>query len=183
VEFARVALVFLVSLPLRSQEPGRRVDGDETVRREVEPVVRRIYDAGRDPVFLLMKSGVPGFKRSKYAEVAAYVADGELCRIVASTWLPRGKYSVEYYLRQGTLLQVYETLVFDEKEAPARVWRNFMHLPAWERRIYRNGSGGEFVETTGIGEENVPNWEQKLSALDSLRALVEQKRSASGRAR
>jgi hypothetical protein len=124
-----------------------------------------------------MKSGLPGVKRSRCAEVVGYSADGQLSRIVASAWTPRGKYSVEYYLRQGALIHVYETLAFFEEAAPKGAWRNFMRIPAWERRVYLNGSGGVYVQTTGIGGEDAPDADQRRFAVDRLRGLIEQKRS------
>jgi hypothetical protein len=57
--------------------------------------------------------------------------------LVVTAWSKSGKYAVEYHRSpEGTLLFVYETFVYFTEKAPSGCGRNFMGLPAWERRSY-----------------------------------------------
>ena len=121
-----------------------RVAGDPSLRLVVDARTRPIYDGASKPEsprsFLFTTENVLAMADGVGTE-ATGVTSGAGSRLVATVWSKHGKYSVEYYRSEdGTLLFVYETFVYFSERAPSDAWRNFMGLPAWERRSYFNDS-------------------------------------------
>ncbi len=173
-----LAAIIVTALPGPAQESASRVEGNEEVRRQLQPVLRKIYDSAGSPVLLLIKSGLPGVKDSQCAEVMGFTVDRQLSRIVASAWVPSGKYSAEYYLQAGHLLHIYETLTFYADAAPARAWKTFLKVPAWERRIYFKDDAAAYTETVGSGAPPSTDPPQILSTVHNLVALFERRTPA-----
>jgi hypothetical protein len=121
-----------------------RVLGDPSLRAKVEARTRSIYDGASRPEasrrFLFTTHNLLALADAVGTEASATSAStGE--RLVATVWSKAGKYSVEYYRSpEGTLLFAYETFVYFSDKAPSGAWRNFMGLPAWERRSYFDDS-------------------------------------------
>jgi hypothetical protein len=168
-------LGFACTATAQTAEQATRREGDAALRGVVDAELRKIYDAPKEPVFLLMSSSPPGLKGCGNTEVAGYYLSGELVRIVLSSWDPRGKHAFEYFMHAGALLFVYEDFEFFPESAPAGAWKNFKHIPSWERRVYfRNGEAG-YAETTGAGAPSV-SAATLLSSVSELRTLLEQAR-------
>jgi hypothetical protein len=124
-----------------ASEADERRSGDPSFRPKVEARIRSIYDAASRPdasrSFLFTTDNLLAVADGVGTEGTGVKAGSAGGRLVATIWSKQGKYSVEYYRSQeGTLLFVYETFVYFTDKAPSGAWRNFMGLPAWERRSY-----------------------------------------------
>ena len=126
-------------------------EGNIAIRSRVDGELKQIYGSAGARAFLIRRSGLPGISHARDVEVTAYRSGGELRRVVLSGWTDRGKHSSEFFYRDGALIFVYETLVFFEDAAPRDSWRNFMKMPAWERRVYLGERLDYYAETTGSG--------------------------------
>jgi hypothetical protein len=168
-------LGFAYTATAQTSEQATRREGDAALRRVVDAELRKIYDAPKEPVFLLMSSSPPGLKGCGSTEITGYYLSGELVRIVLSSWDSNGKHAFEYYMHAGALLLVYEDFEFFQETAPAGAWKNFKHIPSWERRVYfRNGEVG-YSETTGLGASSL-NAKTLSSSVSELRTLLDQAR-------
>jgi hypothetical protein len=160
---------FLLAAGLAAQS-----EGDPALRTRVDAEARRIYDAPKQPVFLLRSQCPPSLGKCGGTEITGYFLSGELVRIVAATWDPRGRRGLEYFAVSGALAMLYESHEYFEETAPPGAWRNFKRLPSWERRVYfRNGEVG-YTETTGAAPALNPK--NVLSGYNELRSLLEQVR-------
>ena len=151
-----VALTMIAAVSPRAYADGEaKRFGDPSLRTAIESRTRAIYDAANGPaakrVFLLVPDNPLSRAGAHGTEVTGVAAGGDFIRIVASVWTERGKYSIEYYLGEGSLLHVYETFTYFERAAAPGAWRNFMGLPAWERRVYFRGDAIGYAEATGAG--------------------------------
>ena len=123
--------------------------GDSTLKSLMRPEIRAIYEREGDRVFLLTQQNLFDMAGALAIEVQGIYADSQFNRIIATAWTGEGKYSVEYYLDEATLLYTYETFEYFEESAPANAWRNFKGLTAWEKRSYFDEGRIGFVEITG----------------------------------
>jgi hypothetical protein len=159
----------------QTSEQATRREGDAALRGVVDAELRKIYDAPKEPVFLLMSSSPPGLKGCGSTEIVGYYLSGELVRIVLSSWASSGKHALEYYMHAGALLLVYEDFEFFQETAPAGAWKNFKHIPSWERRVYFGNGEAGYAETTGVGASSL-SAATLLSSVSELRTLLEQAR-------
>jgi hypothetical protein len=147
----------VLSQPAVAAGIDERVSGDPSLRPRVEARTRLIYDAASKSdsprTFLLKTDNVLGVADAVGIEATGVSAGSAGARLVATVWSTQGKYAVEYYRSQeGRLLFVYETFVFFADRAPAGAWRNFMGLPAWERRSYFE-DGGSIGYAVSLGKQ------------------------------
>jgi hypothetical protein len=131
-----------------------RTYGDPSLRAAVDTHSHSIYDVADKPdakrISLMTRGNPLSFPGAEGTEATGVLVEGSVGRIVVNVWTKRGRYSVEYYRAQDTLLFVYETFAYFEERAPRHAWRNFMGLAVWERRSYfdeRNRIG--FAESRG----------------------------------
>jgi hypothetical protein len=155
--------------------------GDPSLRAAVDARSRPIYEAAAKPdakrVFLMTLANPLSLPGAQGTEATGVVVEGAFGRIVVKVWTKRGQYSVEYYRTPEALLFVYETFVYFAERAPRRAWRNFMGLPAWERRSYfdeRNRIG--FAEARGKDAPSPGSGGRRLIAqADRVTKLVQER--------
>lgn len=133
-----------------------RTFGDPSLRNALDARAHAIYESANERdarhVFLLTRDNPLSLAGATGTEAVGVFVGGIVARIVASVWTKRGKYSAEYYAGKEGLFFVYESFVFFEGMAPRGAWRNFMGLPAWERRTYfKNDHSVAFAEVRGAG--------------------------------
>jgi len=129
-------LVAMVS-PLTAQTKSpEKTFGDPSVKETILEETREFYGKETAKAFLLTDDDVFEVNGSNTTEIEGSLVGANFVRIVASVSTKRGKYGVEYYLRDGRLVFVYETFEYFAKSAPAGAWENFRHIAAWERRSY-----------------------------------------------
>jgi hypothetical protein len=122
---------------------------DLELKRQIEAENRIVYKDAQTRVFRLANHCPPALK---LCEVTGFYLGDSLRRVVVAGWEDRGRRAAEYYLRDGAVTFIYETLEYLPEQAPTGAWRNFKGLPAWERRAYfRDGKAGH-VETEGSGD-------------------------------
>jgi hypothetical protein len=161
-----VTLALIPAAGTFAEDPQTHTSGDPAVRAAVDIQLQRIYELANGPgvrVELLTKDNPLEVKDALGTELSGSVIGGSEGRIVGTVWTRQGKYSVEFYRDGDKLLMVYETFTYFMESAPPDVWRNFMGLPAWERRIYF-GPRGEvgYAETRG---REAPSPESRQSKL------------------
>jgi hypothetical protein len=110
--------------------------GDRTVEAEIQAQTREFYGKDTARVYLLTSKDVLGADGSCGTELEGSMVGSNLVRVVAFACTARGRYSAEFYLRDGKLLFVYESLEYFAESAPEGAWQNFKHIPTWERRLY-----------------------------------------------
>jgi len=151
---ASTLVTTLVAISCLMQTPPEAIhsEGDASLKPAIDAEAREIYEKSGQPVFLLLRAAPVGLKGYRDLEVTGYYRDGVFKRIVLTAWDAHGKLGLEYYIRSNSVFYIYEDREFYEEAAPKGAWRNFKHIPAWERRIYlRNGDAG-YIESTGLSE-------------------------------
>ena len=159
---------------LGAQETRPRVrDGDSTVAATMDSALRASYAKYRPAAGLLIAGNPLEQPGASGTEVQAFAEDGQVSRIVASTWTPYGKYTVEYYgAHEGPPRFVFESAVYQD-DAPSRpVGRNFWGQPSWERRYYLEGGRVVLTETIGDGATRAASAMAHTRRFTALRALV-----------
>jgi hypothetical protein len=177
--YALAVLLLTISVitPAPAGESELRTYGDPSLRTSMEARTREIYETASAPgsqrIFLMTRSNPMSLKDSRGTEITGTVVGGAISRIVGTVWTKRGKYSVEFYLADKTLVMAYETFTFFEESAPPGAWRNFMGLAAWERRLYFDAhrnigyaeARGLQAPAPGAGGEQLQEQAQRLVQL------------------
>jgi hypothetical protein len=164
----------LFASPLLAQEnvPQHRA-GDSSVVAATYAATRIIYDSSSAPVFSFTRTNVLGIIGATATELQGSFLKGKVSRVVATTWGNAGKYAIEYYFTNDSLIFSFETFEYVAETAPLAQWRNFRGLPAWERRIFWKGRDATFVETRGISTELTPRDRERLRERgDELRGMA-----------
>ena len=155
-----VLLVALLTCTLAQSRSGDDAEvlksGDPSLRKALEPRAQAVYDSASKPdakrVSLITRDNPLSLPAAIGTEATGVFVDGNVARIVANVWTRRGRYAVEYYEGKEGLFFVYESFAFFEDTAPRDAWRNFMGLPAWERRTYFNDDHSVgYAEVRGSG--------------------------------
>jgi hypothetical protein len=119
-----------------------RTYGDSSLRDAIAARAQVTYDSTDKPdakrVHVMTRDNPLSLAGAAGTEATGVFVRDVLSRIVATVWTNRGKYSVEYYQVKDGPFFVWESFVSFEDAAPRGAWRNFMGLPAWERRTYFN---------------------------------------------
>jgi len=137
----RVLVLFSLLLILAQWSWGttdsqERTFGDRTVEAEIQAQTREFYGKDTARVYLLTSKSALGLDGSCGTEVEGSLVGSNLVRVVAFACTAGGKYAAEFYLRDGKLIFVYESLAYFAENAPAGAWQNFKHAASWERRLY-----------------------------------------------
>ncbi len=180
----KLVLVALAALSLPTVVLGQdAVDrvavGDSSLKTEVRPLTRAIYEQSAEWIFGLTRSNVLGVDGAGATEVRAARVDDDFNRILATTWTSEGKYSAEYFLADELPIFVYEAFEYFQEAAPKDAWRSFKGLAGWERRSYVDGGVVGYSEMTGVGA-TTPTGTELVAASGRLLALVNPS-GASGR--
>jgi hypothetical protein len=138
------------------RDPALRTFGDPSVRKAIDARAQALYQSASKPdakrVFVITRDNPLALPAVVGTEATGVIVEGVVSRIVTNAWTKRGKYAVEFYQGSNGLFLVYETFTFFEDTAPRGAWRNFMGLPAWERRTYFNNDGNiGYAEARGEG--------------------------------
>jgi hypothetical protein len=129
-------VVAMVSPVAAQTESSEKTFGDPSLKEAILEETREFYGKETAKTFLLTNDNVLEVDGANSTELERSLVTGAFVRIVAFISTGRGKYGVEYYLRNGRLVFVYETFEYFAKNAPAGAWQNFRHIAAWERRSY-----------------------------------------------
>ena len=167
------AILFASSLLAQESVPPRRV-GDSSVVAATYAATRIIYDSSASPVFSFTRANALDIAGATATELQGAFFKGRVSRIVAATWGSAGKYAIELYFTNDSLIFSFETFEYVADAAPAAQWKNFKGLSAWERRVYWKGKDPAFVETRGISTDMTPRDGERLrQRADRLREMVE----------
>jgi hypothetical protein len=143
------AVISILYAPLLAQSAdAARIFGDARVKQAVEAETGQVYGKGQ-PFFLLTRGNPFALAGCRGTELVGYFVKDHFARIVASAWTDRGKLAIEYFLRGGTLLHVYESFEYFEDRAPKQVLRNFKGFPSWERHSYFQDGTVAYAEARG----------------------------------
>ncbi len=162
----------------QTESPNKTV-GDRAVERAILAQTRELYGKDTAQVFLTTSDNVLRLDGPLGTELQGALVGSDLVRVFVMAFTKQGKYGAEYYMRDGNLLYVYETLEYFQESAPARAWQNFKHIAAWERRSYfRNGivaygaSRGKGAPEPGADGKNLQEQSRHLARLLASRPQV-----------
>jgi hypothetical protein len=154
-------MLVLLLLTFLTQE--LRTNDDRAVKSAIDARTRIIYDetSSAEVARAALISAGDGLaaiasdrmrdNSASYTEATGLFAKSGRARLFSSVWRPEGKYSAEYYVENGELLFVFDSLEFLPGRAPAGAWTNVRGLSACERRTYFRSKRIAIREFTGAG--------------------------------
>lgn len=161
-------ICFLLLVPVTLSQGVEHVVGDSILKENIGPRLRTIYGLEGKRVFHLTREGFFDLEGISATELQGTYVDGHCSRIVATTWMEEGKYSVEYYWEGKTLLFTYETIEYFEELSRPSLWRNFKGLASWERRTYFREEEAGYVESKGVAASSSPDPKQLVASGNRL---------------
>jgi hypothetical protein len=148
-------LLLLLGAGANGQEAApQRAFGDPTLAAALGARMEALYEAAGDWRYVLTRRNPLELPGAAGTEVRGAYIDNRPTRVLASTWMADGVYSVEYLVGPEGLLFVFETFEYFEEDAPEGAWRNARGLAAWERRSYWRNEEVGYSVTVGVDGPN-----------------------------
>jgi len=143
--------------------------GDSTIVREIKTKTSWIYE-NKDETYFLLTNQQLQQEYTKGTNITAYSKDGNINRIITSSFTDDGQLSIEWYFYDNKVIFVYQVFEYFNEIGNKSDWKNFKGLSGWESRYYFKDESLKYQKHKG--RKNIKEKLNVNSILDDAKKIL-----------